>query len=122
MKWGVEIFGRIVEFPRSFTNIFQLISSPSPVCSYIAPTKKVSELLLKMLEPNIKANSSIMKALQIDLPFFHNLMADLGIETCLPKEWKGLLLNLEACANKPFSTAQEVRVSPSNLEDSKYSW
>ena len=122
MKWSAEVYNRPADFPRSLKDIYQLISSPSPVCSYVPPTKDVSKLLLKMLDLNVKSDSSLMKTLQLELPFFHRVLADLTIETCLPEEWKGLLLHLETCSNDPFIKSSKVQLSTDGLEVSTYSW
>ena len=122
MKWSIDVLCRTADFPRSLVNIFQLISSPSPVCSYIPPTKNVSKLLMKMLDANIKSDSQFMIALQLELPFFHHLLADLQIESSLPEEWKGLLMHLDACSKNPFRTSRVNQVSTNKSEESKYSW
>ena len=108
------MFCKTANFPRSLVNIFQLISSPSPVCSYIPPTKEVKQLMERIMEQNIKSNSLVMRSLQMELPFFHSLLADLEIEWCLPDVRKGLL-------HRPFETANVVKTSSSALEESKYS-
>ena len=122
IDWSLDVFCKTANFPRSLVNIFQLISSPSPVCSYIPPTKEVKQLMERIMEQNIKSNSLVMRSLQMELPFFHSLLADLEIESCLPDVWKGLLLHLDSCAHRPFETANVVKTSSSALEESKYSW
>ena len=75
-----------------------------------------------------------MKELQLNLPFFHDLLSDLAKETSLPGEWKGLLLHLTDCLKNPFVPANRVKESSANsqiiivitvitvITESKYSW
>lgn len=61
-----------------------------------------------MVEPNIKANSDVMKSIQLKFPLFHDLLSSLTIETCLPDIWKGVIIYLGDKACQPFNTAKII--------------
>ena len=109
MKWSVDVFEKPNSFPRGLRNIYQLVSSPSPVCSYIEPTEEVFSLLMKTLSSNIKSDSNVMRLLQTKLPFFHDLLSSLSVEDRIPEEWKGLILHLIDKAREPFESSESVR-------------
>ena len=122
MKWACKLYTRTTDFPRSLGRIFQMLSSPSPVCSYVPPTNEIYELLLKLVDHNITSDSEVMRDLQMKLPFFHDLLSELRIESSLPDVWTGLLLHLFDCSMNPFETAEHIKEPPLQEGESKYSW
>ncbi|XP_066928489.1 uncharacterized protein [Clytia hemisphaerica] len=116
MRWALDIFSKRSKFPVSLKDIFSMLSSSSPVCSYIDPDQRSCDLLLEILKPNIKANSDKMRELQTKHPFFHKLLADLAVESSLPDIWKGLLLDLIDKAQQPFKNYQELRTGSYDTE------
>ena len=108
MKWSLDTYVTVKCFPKSLRNIFSLLYSTSPVCSYIEPSDFVCDLALKMIEPNIKSDSKLMEKIQHHLPHFHLFLSSLSIENELPEEFKGLLLDLTDKAKQPFNVAEPV--------------
>lgn len=108
MKWSIDVFLEVNLFPRSLRNVLQLLSSVSPVCSYFEPSEEAIALALKMLEPNVKADSEVMKSIQLQFPLFHDLLSSLTIEASLPDIWKGVILYLSDKACQPFNVANII--------------
>jgi len=61
-----------------------------------------------LYEPNIKSNVETLRAIQTYLPIFFAVLNTLSIETCLPDEFKGLIIYLCDQAKEPHQNATPV--------------
>lgn len=105
-KWCFEHFGMDTLPPESLPDgllgFFQCLSSPSPVCAYIHPSKRCIRLLDLMMEIDIKKNCEVYQEVQNVLPILFNLLKDLRFVSKLPEAFKGVILHLQEKAMVPF--------------------
>lgn len=120
-KWVRDTFA-LQPVPVAIKNIFQCVSSCSPVCSYVFPSDFALSLAESLWEGNVKGNSELMKSIQEELPLFFSVLCCLKIETCLPEEWKGLLLYLIDLAKAPFVSAGEVKTPSVDQVQDRNEW
>ena len=114
-KWAIENFSKV---PDAISELFQCLSSNSPVCSYINATNEVLQLTDKLFDPNLRSQADVMKEIQVNIPIIFNVLTSLIIECCLPNCFKGLILDLVDLAFEPFNNAELVR-TPSATHSSE---
>ena len=89
---------------------YRCLYSSSPVSSYFEENDL--ELGLKLLQPNCKSDSSLMRQFQTRLPLFFNILTAANLESCLPDtKWKAILLYLAEKAEVPFRNAKELNTT-----------
>ncbi|XP_066910086.1 uncharacterized protein [Clytia hemisphaerica] len=108
IEWSIDTFGD--DIPKAMRLFFRCLYSSSPVCSYFE--ERDLELSLKLLQPNCKSDSRLMRQFQIRLPLLFNVLNAANLESCFPEtKWKGLLLYLADKAEVPFNNAKDLSTS-----------
>ena len=110
LQWTLATFSAD-NVPDAIRDIFQYLSSSSPVCSYMFTSNFVISIAEALFENNIKLNHELMRSIQNELPLFFNVLASLNIEQCLPQEWKGLVLFLIDVSQQHFNNAEPVNTT-----------
>ena len=105
-RWANETFSKI---PNSVIDLFQCLSSDSPVCSYISPNDEVKKISDRLFDSNLKSDPELMRSIQKNVPIIFEIISCLQIETCLPDCFKGLIIDLIDLSFHPFLNAYPVK-------------
>ena len=114
VQWCISQNSESNVAPKAVRSLLISLAKPSPVCALVTATEDMRQVLLQMMESDVKQHPQLLQSLQALCPILFDLVKALQWKDgSLPAEFGDLLSELWRKASAPFeNTHQNIAAEP----------